>query len=239
MKYLLRSPSPHHFATLGSWIHDAEQCLRWAGPRVNFPFESQMLPSLLETEPCDSYALVDSEDNLAGFGQIFRREPETGHLGRIIIDPLRRKQGVGQILCKELIDAGVSAHGFRSMTLWVFMDNLPAVHLYRTLGFLPEAREDIEGCQFMRLSNVLDKIVVLKISDNDGVDLNGVRLRTVTEVADALEKINAESPNTTVFVEASNASYYESIGKAIYGSHRAGFSGDRFRMFVDGKPFDA
>lgn len=154
MKHMLRTPSPHHFATLGGWIGDAEQCLRWAGPALVFPFESQMLPSLLETEVCDSYALVDTDDSLAGFGQIFRREPETGHLGRIIIDPQRRKQGVGQILCKELIDAGVRRHGFRSMTLWVFMDNLPAVHLYTALGFLPEAREGMKGCQFMRLNVV-------------------------------------------------------------------------------------
>lgn len=152
MKYWLRTPSQHHFATLGDWIRDAEQCLLWAGPALAFPFDSQMLPSLLETEVCDSYALVDEDDRLAGFGQIFRREPEAGHLGRIIIDPQRRKQGVGQILCKELIDAGAHRHGFRSMTLWVFTDNLAAVHLYSALGFLPEAREGMAGCQFMRLN---------------------------------------------------------------------------------------
>lgn len=101
MKYMLRKPSGPDFVTLGSWICDAEQCQRWAGPALAFPFDHQMLPSLLETEVCDSYALVDADGGLAGFGQIFRREPETGHLGRIIIDPQRRKLGVGQILCKE------------------------------------------------------------------------------------------------------------------------------------------
>jgi len=99
----------------------------------------------------DSYALLDQHASLAGFGQIFRREPDTGHLGRIIIDPHRRQQGLGQILCSELIRAGVRRHGFRSMTLWVYLDNAPAVQLYRTLGFVPEAREGAAGCQFMRL----------------------------------------------------------------------------------------
>lgn len=84
----------------------------------------------------------------------------------------------------------------------------------------------------------MDKIVVLKISDNDGVELHGVKLRSVIEVADALEKIKAENPDVTVSVEASESTYYESIGKAIYGSHRAGFSDERFRMLVDGKLFD-
>jgi hypothetical protein len=85
----------------------------------------------------------------------------------------------------------------------------------------------------------LDKIVVLRISDNDGVDLNGVKLRSTTEVAEALEKINSENLSVTVSVEASESKYYESIGIAIYGSHRAGFSGERFRILIDGKPWEA
>ena len=151
MEYTLHAPSPRQFATLGNWIEDAQQCLRWAGPKLAFPFDSSVLQSLLETEPMDSYALLDQHANLAGFGQIIRREPETGHLGRIIIDPHRRQQGIGQILCSELIRAGVRQHGFRSMTLWVYLDNAPAVQLYRALGFVPEAREGAAGCQFMRL----------------------------------------------------------------------------------------
>jgi len=155
MNYMLCSPSPRHFVVLGSWINDAEQCLRWAGPKLTFPFQAQTLPSSLETEVCDSYALVDAAGELVGFGQIFRREPETGHLGRIIVDPKRRQQGVGQQLCKELINAGVRRHAFRSMTLWVFVDNPPAIHLYASLGFAPEAREGMEGCMFMRLNVVV------------------------------------------------------------------------------------
>lgn len=151
MSYSLQPPAPRHFATLGSWISDAAQCQRWAGPKLAFPFDSADLQSLLETEPMDSYALLDQHGNLAGFGQIFRREPATGHLGRIIIDPQRRKQGLGQILCSELIKAGVARHGFRAMTLWVYLDNAAAIQLYRDLGFAPEPREGTADCQFMRL----------------------------------------------------------------------------------------
>jgi biopolymer transport protein ExbD len=85
----------------------------------------------------------------------------------------------------------------------------------------------------------LDKIVFLRISDNDGVDLNGTKLRSTSEVAEALEKMGAENPGVTVSIEASDSIYYESIGKAIYGSHRAGFSDERLRILVDGKPLDA
>lgn len=85
----------------------------------------------------------------------------------------------------------------------------------------------------------LENLVVLRISDNDGVDLNGVKLRSTSEVAEALEKICAENSDMTVSVEATDSKWYESIGKAIYGSHRAGFSGERFRVLIDGKPLEA
>ena len=85
----------------------------------------------------------------------------------------------------------------------------------------------------------MDKIIVLRISDNDGVDLNGVRLHSTTEVAEALEKISAESPDMNVAVDATDSKWYEAIGNAIYGSQRAGFSGERFRILIDGKPLEA
>lgn len=78
-------------------------------------------------------------------------------------------------------------------------------------------------------------MIVLRISDNDGIDLNGLTLQSTSEVAEALEKIRAENPDVTVFVDASDSIYYESIGKAIYGSQRAGFSGERLRILVNGK----
>lgn len=85
----------------------------------------------------------------------------------------------------------------------------------------------------------MDKIIVLRISDDDGVDLNGVKLRSVSEVAEALEKMSSEKSDVIVSIEASDSIYYESIGKAIYASHRAGFSADRLRILVDGKPLAA
>ena len=77
--------------------------------------------------------------------------------------------------------------------------------------------------------------IVLRIADSDGVELNGVKLHSASEVAQALENISSENPGMVVSVEASDAKWFESIGKAIYGSHRAGFSGERFRLLIDGE----
>lgn len=96
-----------------------------------------------------------------------------------------------------------------------------------------------EASPFYFWSIDLDKMVVLRISDDDGVDLNGVKLHSTTEVAEALEKICTQNPGMTAAIDTTDSKCYESIGKAIYGSHRAGFSGERFRVLIDDKPLEA
>lgn len=76
---------------------------------------------------------------------------------------------------------------------------------------------------------------VLKISDNVYVHLNGAKLGSTNEVAEALGKIYADHPDSTISIEADTSSHYEAIGKAIYGSHRVGFVGERVRVLIDGK----
>jgi biopolymer transport protein ExbD len=80
-----------------------------------------------------------------------------------------------------------------------------------------------------------DEIIVLSVCDQAFVDLNGVKLGSTSEVAQALEKLRIDNPGATVSIEADGSAHYEAIGKAIYGSHRAGFLGDRLRIVIDGK----
>ncbi|MYN18710.1 hypothetical protein GTP81_18330 [Rugamonas sp. FT107W] len=79
------------------------------------------------------------------------------------------------------------------------------------------------------------EIIVLKISDDVYVELNGAKLASTNEVAEALGKIYADNPDVTISIEADTSSHYEAIGKAIYGSHRVGFIGEQVRILVDGK----
>ena len=78
--------------------------------------------------------------------------------------------------------------------------------------------------------------LVLKISDNSRVELDGQKLASTAEVAQALEKIVRDRPDVVVSIEAEKSAHYEAIGMAIYGSTRAGFNGERLRVTIDGKP---
>lgn len=88
-------------------------------------------------------------------------------------------------------------------------------------------------------ATILTEIIVLRISDNDCVELDGMTLRSTNEVAEVLGKLRARSPDATISIEADDSNHYEAIGKAIYGTQRAGFSAERLRILVDGKPWGA
>jgi len=84
----------------------------------------------------------------------------------------------------------------------------------------------------------LENLVILRIVDNDGVALNGVKLRSASEVTQALEKIAADKADMIISVEATDSKWYESIGMAIYGIQRAGFLDGRYRVLIDGQPLE-
>lgn len=82
-----------------------------------------------------------------------------------------------------------------------------------------------------------DTLVLNIPGDGDiHVLLQGQRLETTSAVAQALEKILDNRPGLIVAIEAEESAHYEAIGMAIYGSTRAGFSGERLRVSVGGKP---
>ena len=85
--------------------------------------------------------LLDAEGNTAGFGQVLPREPGTAHLGRIIVSPLLRGQGVGRALVEQLIAAALERHHPEQITLNVYTYNTPALELYRSLGFTITAED--------------------------------------------------------------------------------------------------
>lgn len=84
----------------------------------------------------------------------------------------------------------------------------------------------------------MGKVIVLRISDHDGAELNGIKPSSTDEVAEALRKVRVENSDASISIEASDSTHYEPIGKAIYGSHRAGFSGEQFRILIKGRPWE-
>jgi [ribosomal protein S18]-alanine N-acetyltransferase len=81
-----------------------------------------------------------------GFGQFWRRDDRSVHLGRIIVSPHERGRGYGKTLCSLLISEALCATNAEAITLRVYRDNAPAFSIYSNLGFLiveSESNEEV------------------------------------------------------------------------------------------------
>ena len=140
MPLILRAARPGDYAALATWIPGEGECVRWAGPLLPFPCAAHELAARLNSPGISSLVLTDADsfdDATLGFGQFWMREPNSVHLGRIIVAPALRGRGYGKALCRLLLDAALQTTCVRAATLRVFRDNGSAMNLYRGLGFEP------------------------------------------------------------------------------------------------------
>ena len=151
MNLTLHQPRPSDYEALASWVPDAVACLRWAGPRILFPFPVSELPDLLVVPGGTSYFLAEGCGVPCGFGQHWVIVAGSVHLGRIIVSPAARGKGVGRALCELLIGEAVRCTGANAITLRVYRDNAVAVSLYSSLGFLPVEADSDKEAIFMRV----------------------------------------------------------------------------------------
>jgi ribosomal protein S18 acetylase RimI-like enzyme len=121
---------------LGTWVTDADTCLRWAGPRLKVPFKPSRLPQLLAEPGANSFVLSHGSGPALGFCQFWVRDPGAAHLARIILAPKARGQGLGTTLCELLMAEAARSTGAGAFTLRVYRDNDAALAIYERLGFV-------------------------------------------------------------------------------------------------------
>lgn len=125
-----------------SWIPDAAECRRWAGPAVKFPPTPESLTIEISFAPDNSYCLEENGE-LVAFGQLIRKSAQRFHAACIIIAPHLRGRGFGRKLCQALIDRAVELK-YHQISLNVYKDNPAAINLYKSLGFceMAKSKED-------------------------------------------------------------------------------------------------
>ncbi len=146
----LRSPERADYAALGTWVEDAASCLRWAGPRLKFPFAPERLEELLAEPGAFSFVMSRGPAKAQGFGQFWMREAGVAHLARIILAPSARGQGLASTLCTLLMAQATRVTGADTFTLRVYRDNHPALTTYEGLGFTVVPGLSDERVFFMR-----------------------------------------------------------------------------------------
>lgn len=148
---VLRQPETADYAALGTWVPDAESCIRWAGPKLKFPFDPLQLPQLLAEPDAQSFVLSRGPGEALGFGQFWVREAGVAHLARIILAPAARGQGLAAPLCGLLMAEATRHADAQAFTLRVYRDNHPALAVYEGLGFVAVPAQSDERIFFMRV----------------------------------------------------------------------------------------
>ena len=113
----LRPACGSDYATVATWSTSAAACLRWAGPRLPFPFAAVDLERLLEIPGggC-SHVLASGTEPPLGFSQHWVAIPGAVHLGRIIVAPALRGHGLGRLLVERSIERAAREPGAQSVT---------------------------------------------------------------------------------------------------------------------------
>lgn len=132
-----------------TWFTDEAALKNWAGPGFRFPFTDASFIEDLKLDDLISYSLITHDGQLAGFGQCYRRNDKC-HLGRLVIAPAFRgkrclsgrfeNKKISHILISLLSELACQRLGIAAMpgnlSLFVLSHNLPALHLYLSLGFV-------------------------------------------------------------------------------------------------------
>ena len=147
----LTQPSDEHFIQLMSWFSSEDELSIWSGPNFRYPFDLSSFKSDLYLNILKSFSLISSEGALLAFGQYYLRLGKC-HLGRLVVNPSLRGQGIASHLISQLSVLGKSDLSTESCSLFVLGHNESAIQAYTKLGFsiadYPE-KMPLENCFYM------------------------------------------------------------------------------------------
>ena len=86
--------------------------------------------------PAYLFLVMEENDKIAGYAGLLRIMDE-GDVTNIVIEESYRGRGLGRKLTAALLEEGQKC-GIREFTLEVRVSNLPAIHIYESLGFTKE-----------------------------------------------------------------------------------------------------
>ncbi len=153
MNVITRPPQMTDLPKLLQFINDLtdEDVMIASARKQTLQEEKEWLTNALEkiTHKEEVYLLAfDEHNNLLGTTHIFKKKGRLSHIGTlgISIAKIARGKGLGKLLMTEIIAIAQKELGIDMVTLTCFSINVPALRLYKSLGFtqfglLPNAYE--------------------------------------------------------------------------------------------------
>lgn len=130
----LRTPATHQAEVVAGWSRSAQEAAAWVSV-AEHPFPAAAVADWWQQSDVQPWMLVDADDVPVAYGEVWNDEDEDEvELARLIVDPQRRRQGVGRRLVHGLL-ARAQESGRAACFLRVSPNNVAALALYRSAGF--------------------------------------------------------------------------------------------------------
>lgn len=130
-----------HAAEIVHWAMSAEEASQWGGSGIACPLDTSLFQKWHADSDVRPFVLCE-DDALLGYGEVWADSAEQEvELGRIIIEPAYRGQGVGQRFVALLLEQAALT-GYRHAFVRVVPENRVAIACYRRSGFSPVSEEE-------------------------------------------------------------------------------------------------
>lgn len=132
----IRPFAPADDAAMLSWMGNAGELERVAGPTLSWPLTVEQLQGLRDNPDFHAFTAHEAAtpDVPLAHLEIVRLTPTAGRLARVVLDPSRRGEGLARPIVGAALD-WAAAQGFTDVELRVFADNEPAIRTYVAVGF--------------------------------------------------------------------------------------------------------
>ena len=130
-----RDPSPADLAVIARWAI-AEG---WPGHIKGVPLDEVEFTTIALLPDHRSRCLAGDDGTPQAFGQVWTDAQGAVHLVRLIVDPARRGQGLGRLLCRRLLAEALALSRDGQVRLKLRRDNAAALRAYLSVGFREEA----------------------------------------------------------------------------------------------------
>jgi RimJ/RimL family protein N-acetyltransferase len=130
-----RPLEPADLALVCAWWQTPQE-LFFAAPRLAFPATPETLQASIEGR--QNPTVVQRDSGPGAFACLYDVQPgETAWIGRVVVAPALRGQGVGAYLIRLMVSQAREQYQARTVRLGCFADNIPGLRLYTALGFRP------------------------------------------------------------------------------------------------------
>lgn len=124
----------NHVEELMTWFSSKQELTDWAGPNFSYPFDLRSFNDDLQLDKIKSFVLIANDSDMVAFGQFYQRLDKC-HLGRLVVKPPCRGQGIAAQLIKHLSCIGLKQLQLTQCSLFVYAHNRPALNAYQSFGF--------------------------------------------------------------------------------------------------------